>query len=123
MKIFNDDEPQVIDCASDGLRTVSLVLEKYSNATARLYLRDEFNNVIDPGDDLVVYDDDRTPLPLVENSYYISWTREYTVKALGKNHVFNNVPMFSRGNFVKSCIKFLIPTVKCNGPIRANLEK
>ena len=94
MKIFNDDEPQVIDRASDGLRTVSLVLEKYSNATARVCLRDLFNNVIEPGDDLIVYDDDGTPLPVVDSYYYISWTQKYTVKALGKNHVLNNVQCF-----------------------------
>ena len=95
MLILNDTLTQyIVDRASDGCRSFSLVVDKYSNATARVYLQDEFGDHLHPEDNLVVYDSDGTQLPVVENSYFLNWMETYTVHALGSKHTFSGTRCF-----------------------------
>lgn len=96
MRILNENDfvSFLINRASNGSQVFSLILEKYSTATAKIYLEDEFGNILDPGDDLVVYEKDGTPLPVAENAYYVLWTNTYTIKALGSFHTLTGTPAF-----------------------------
>ena len=100
MNILNDDtfNSCVLDRASNGHSAFSVILEKYSKDIARIYLEEEDSGIVEPGtcDTLVVLDDDGDgmPLPVLNNSYYVSWIQSYTIKVFGTTHRLKGTKAF-----------------------------
>ena len=86
----------LLDRASNGTSAFSVILEKYSKDVARIYLEEEDAGIVDPRDTLVVLDDDGDglPLPVLNNSYYVSWIQSYTIKVFGTTYKLKGTKAF-----------------------------
>lgn len=97
MNILGDDtfNSCVLDRASNGYSAFSVILEKYSKDIARIYLEEE-GGIVDPRDTLVVLDDDGDglPLPILNNSYYVSWIQSYTINVFGTTYRLKGTKAF-----------------------------